>query len=157
MAVTLIEGFDLYNGVGDNIGFKTKWLPSSEAGHSLVAGRFGGQAYRYAYSAYLGEGVTFGPAMKHDLVRGITEVHDFGAGRATQEPVFVRRPGAAVEDEGWILSYVYDAESGLTDVVILDAQSFSAPPVAVIRLPVRVPFGFHGGWVPDLDGESNGA
>lgn len=46
MAVTLIEGFDLYNGVGDNIGFKTKWLPSSEAGHSLVAGRFGGQALR---------------------------------------------------------------------------------------------------------------
>lgn len=119
-----------------------------------INGRFGGQAYRYAYSAYLGEGVTFGPAMKHDLVRGVTEVNDFGGGRATMEPVFVRKPDAVAEDDGWILSYVYDAERGLTDVVILDAQAFTDAPLAVIRLPVRVPFGFHGGWAPDLDAAS---
>jgi carotenoid cleavage dioxygenase len=89
--------------------------------------------------------------MKHDLIKGTTEVHDFGAGRVTLEPVFVRKPGAATEDEGWILSYVYDATTGLTDVVILDAQAFGDEPVATIKLPVRVPFGFHGGWAPDVD------
>jgi carotenoid cleavage dioxygenase len=87
--------------------------------------------------------------MKHDLERGTTEVHDYGPGRMTAEPVFVRKPGATAEDEGWILSYVFDPERNQSDVVVLDAQDFAGEPVATVRLPVRVPFGFHGGWAPD--------
>jgi carotenoid cleavage dioxygenase-like enzyme len=93
--------------------------------------------------------VAFGPAMKHDMQRQTTEVHDYGAGGMTAEPAFVRKPGAAAEDEGWIMSYVYDPERDLGDFVILDAQDFAGAPIATIRLPVRVPFGFHGGWAPD--------
>ena len=33
--------------------------------------------------------------------------------------------------------------------MIIDAQDFTAPPVATIHLPVRVPYGFHGNWIPD--------
>jgi len=80
---------------------------------------------------------------------GTTEVHDYGRGRMTSEPVFARKPGAAAEHEGWILSYVYNPKRNLSDVVILNAQDFAGEPVATIRLPVRVPFGFHGGWAPD--------
>ena len=47
------------------------------------------------------------------------------------------------------MSYVYDAAGDRSDFVILDAQSFTAPPVAVVHLPCRVPFGFHGNWMPD--------
>jgi carotenoid cleavage dioxygenase len=42
----------------------------------------------------------------------------------------------------------------LSDVVILDAQDFDGEPIATIRLPVRVPFGFHGGWAPDVNAAS---
>ena len=87
--------------------------------------------------------------MKHDLQRGTTEVHHYGPGRMTSEPVFVRKPGAAFEDEGWILSYVCDPERDLSDVVILDAQDFAGELIATIHLPVSVPHGFHGGWAPD--------
>ena len=90
-----------------------------------------------------------GPAIKHDLERQSSEVHDYGPGRVTAEPVFVPRPGAVAEDDGWILSYVYDAGRDRSDVVILDARDFGGDPVATIHLPVRVPYGFHGGWVPD--------
>ncbi|UVT15874.1 MAG: carotenoid oxygenase family protein [Nitrospira sp.] len=114
-----------------------------------INGRYGGQAYRYVYTAYWSDDVVFGPAMKHDLQSETTEVHDYGPGRMTAEPVFVRKPGAVAEDEGWILSYVYDPKRDLSDVVILDAQDFTGEPIATIRLPVRVPFGFHGGWAPD--------
>ena len=114
-----------------------------------INGRHGGQAYRYIYTAHWGDDVAFGPAMKHDVQRQTTEVHDYGPGRKTSEPVFVRKPGAAAEDEGWIMSYVYDPKRNLSDVVILDAQDFAGDPIATIRLPVRVPFGFHGGWAPD--------
>jgi len=114
-----------------------------------INGRHGGLDYRYIYTAHWGERVTFGPAMKHDLQRGTNEVHVYGRGRMTSEPVFVRKPGAVAEDEGWIMSSVYDPERHRSDIVILDAQDFSGEPIATIRLPVRIPFTFHGGWVPD--------
>ena len=60
----------------------------------------------------------------------------------------LRRPRRG-EDDGWVMSYVYDAATDRSDVVILDAQDFTGEPVATIHLPVRVPFGFHGSWVPD--------
>ena len=33
--------------------------------------------------------------------------------------------------------------------MILDTPDFADDPLATISLPVRVPYGFHGGWVPD--------
>jgi hypothetical protein len=42
------------------------------------------------------------------------------------------------------MAYVFDAERNASDVVILSAQDFAGPPLAVVELPVRVPFGFHG-------------
>ena len=42
-----------------------------------------------------------------------------------------------------------DPQRDLSEVVILDAQDFAGEPVATIRLPLRVPFSFHGGWAPD--------
>jgi carotenoid cleavage dioxygenase len=65
------------------------------------------------------------------------------------EPVFVPRRGGHAEDDGYVLAYGYDAERNTSDVVILSAQDFAGPPLAVVDLPVRVPFGFHGSWVPD--------
>jgi carotenoid cleavage dioxygenase-like enzyme len=71
-----------------------------------INGRYGGQPYRYVYSARWGNDVAFGPAMKHDMQRQSTEVHDYGPGKMTAAPVFVRKRGATAEDEGWIMSYV---------------------------------------------------
>jgi carotenoid cleavage dioxygenase-like enzyme len=114
-----------------------------------------GRPYRYGYGAGFGTGVEHGPALKHDLAAGTSAVHDYGPGRVTLEPLFVPRspdaaadPGA-VEDDGWVMSYVYDGSTDRSDVVILDAQDFTGDPVAIVHLPVRVPFGFHGNWVPD--------
>lgn len=110
---------------------------------------FGGKEYRYGYTTAVGDSARMGPAYKHDMTTGRTETHDYGAGCMTLEPVFVARRGAIAEDDGWVLSYVYNGERDASDVVILDAQAFSDVPVATISLPVRVPFGFHGNWVPD--------
>jgi len=52
----------------------------------------------------------------------------------------------ADRDEGYVLSYLYDERSGKSEVQILDATRFAEGPIARIRLPVRVPFGFHGSW-----------
>ncbi len=111
--------------------------------------RLTGRRHRYGYGAVVREPFVHGPIVKHDLDAGTREVHDFGPGRMSLEPVFVPRAADAAEDDGWLLSYVYDAGTGLSDVVILAAQDVAGDPVATVHLPVRVPFGFHGSWVPD--------
>ena len=96
----------------------------------------------------MGEHFDFGPICKVDVETGEVERHDVGAGRSAMEPVFVPRSADAAEDDGWLLSYVYDAVTDTSDVVVLEAHDLAADPVAVVHLPRRVPFGFHGNWVP---------
>jgi carotenoid cleavage dioxygenase-like enzyme len=110
--------------------------------------RLTGRKHRYGYGALV-DALEHGPIVKHDLDAGTSEVHSFGAGRSSMEPVFVPRPGGTAEDDGWVMSYVHDATTGLCDVVILDAGDLTAAPVATVHLPARVPFGFHGSWAPD--------
>lgn len=87
--------------------------------------------------------------LKHDLDRGTTEGHDFGAGHMPGEFVFVPRAGSRAEDDGWLMGYVYDATRDTSDLVVLDALDVTGAPVATVHLPRRVPFGFHGSWIED--------
>jgi carotenoid cleavage dioxygenase-like enzyme len=108
-----------------------------------------GKPYRYGYTVALTEGFLSRGIYKHDLVEGRTEVHEEGDHRSFLEPVFVSSGKDADEDEGWILAFVHDQERNQADVVILNPQDFAAAPIATIPLPARVPFGFHGNWLPE--------
>jgi carotenoid cleavage dioxygenase len=70
------------------------------------------------------------------------------AGRRVSEVVFVPDSHAAGEDEGWLLGYAYDAMTDRSELLVLDASDIGAGPVGRVRLPGRVPAGFHGIWVP---------
>ncbi len=59
-----------------------------------------------------------------------------------------RAPDAG-EADGWVLTLVYDATSDSSSLYVLNAQDMMGEPQAVVRLPQRVPAGFHGNWVPD--------
>jgi carotenoid cleavage dioxygenase len=111
--------------------------------------RLTGLAHRFGYAVERGgDRGAETSLVKYDLRGGVTTVHDFGAGRAPSEPVFVPASPTAPEDEGWLLTYVYDAARDTSDLVVLDAEDFTGKPVATIALPQRVPFGFHGSWLP---------
>jgi carotenoid cleavage dioxygenase-like enzyme len=58
------------------------------------------------------------------------------------EPVFAGRPGRESEDDGAILSVVFDGASGRSFLLVLDAASFEEQ--ARAEVPHHVPFGFHG-------------
>ena len=61
------------------------------------------------------------------------------------EPVFVGRPGREREDDGVILSVVFDATDCRSFLLVLDAHSFTER--ARAQVPHGVPFGFHGQFV----------
>ncbi|MGJ6960667.1 carotenoid oxygenase family protein [Streptosporangium sp. G11] len=119
--------------------------------------------HRYGYAAVIGEmnEVAMPPVdgplpdeafdnalIKHDYDRGVAEVHRFGRGATVGEGVFAAAgPG---EDDGYVLAYVHDPDRDAADLVILSARDFTGEPVARVHLPVRVPLGFHGSWLPDL-------
>ena len=112
-----------------------------------------GQPYRYAYALalpaethpqLLGASALY----KHDLAAGTRETHDFGPGRLPGEFVFVPAHAEADEDEGYLIGLVIDTLNETSDLVILDARAFAGPAVASVRLPHRVPPGFHGNWLP---------
>jgi carotenoid cleavage dioxygenase len=108
-----------------------------------------GRPYRFGYTAAFGSGLAMGGLFKHDLRDGKRELHHEGPARRFMEPVFVPRSADAAEDDGYVLAYLHDAATDRSDVVILHAQDFAGGPLATIQLPDRVPFGFHGSWVPD--------
>lgn len=51
-------------------------------------------------------------------------------------------------NSGWILSICYDGERNVSEVVVLDAANICSGPVARAELPVVIPHGLHGTWVP---------
>jgi carotenoid cleavage dioxygenase len=111
-----------------------------------------GKPYRYAYALEIPSGIEAGvigstTIMKHDVMTGQKHVHDFGAAHYPGEFVFVPRSGEAGEDDGWLIGLVVNMGNETTDLVILDARNVEAAPTARIRLPHRVPPGFHGNWI----------
>lgn len=110
-----------------------------------------GQPYRYLWTMALPAELDpqfVGTALyQHDLETGTRQVHDFGPGHHPGEFVFIPAAADSAEGEGWLMGLVVDRAAEATDLVILDASRVAAPPVASVRLPHRVPPGFHGNWI----------
>lgn len=73
----------------------------------------------------------------------------------TQEPRFIPRAGASSEDDGYLVAYMFDEsqldEEGearpdaVSELWVIDARTMRDV-LAKVRLPQRVPYGFHGNW-----------
>jgi len=87
--------------------------------------------------------------VRYDLDGDRSTTHDFGGDRVAGEPVFVPRDGSNGEGDGYLLTYVYDKPTDSSEFVVLDATDVAREPIARVPLPQRVPFGFHGSWLPD--------
>ena len=89
----------------------------------------------------------FGRFIKYDFVKDSREVYELPAHEFGAEPVFIPAANATSEDEGYLISYVYDQATNGSSVQILNAQQITEGPIAKVMLPQRVPYGFHGSWV----------
>ena len=114
--------------------------------------RFGLKQHRFGYTSEVlpaGEANLHGATLKTDFETGTVEAYEYGPGRGGAEPVFVPKADGTAEDAGWLLTVAYDATTDSSDLCVLDAEDLGRGEVARIALPQRVPFGFHGNWVPD--------
>ncbi|KAL6655771.1 hypothetical protein ACP70R_006597 [Stipagrostis hirtigluma subsp. patula] len=76
-----------------------------------------------------------------------TEYHWLGRDEFCSGAAFVPRVGGSHEDDGWIISFVHNEKTSISEVHIIDARRFEDAPVAKIILPQRVPYGFHGTFI----------
>jgi len=114
--------------------------------------RFAGLPYRHGW--YMANLRDTNPLMQDaiahiDLKTGKRAVRMLDLGDAAGEPVFVPSSVSAPEGDGYIITLVYRAATNTSELLILNAQDIPGEPVAVLKLPRRVPAGFHGSFVPD--------
>ncbi|KAM1097201.1 hypothetical protein ACFX13_014949 [Malus domestica] len=70
------------------------------------------------------------------------------------EPFFVAREPEnpnVEEDDGYVVSFVHDEKTGESKFLVMDAKSPQLDIVAALKLPRRVPYGFHGLFVKESD------
>jgi len=114
--------------------------------------------YRYGYSLVVDEKndsperieQAEGGIRKYDLQTGAVDSWLPGNALEAAEAVFIPAGNdGGREDDGYLASFVYDRNRDTSAFCLFDATRVAAGPVARVTLPVRVPVGFHGVWVPD--------
>jgi carotenoid cleavage dioxygenase len=87
-----------------------------------------------------------GAILKYDRLTGERTEVDLGRGCLPGEPVFVPAEGGTDEDDGYLMTFVYDSSTDASRFVVLDAKTMDDTPIGSVDLP-RIPFGFHGSWI----------
>jgi carotenoid cleavage dioxygenase len=109
-----------------------------------------GRPSQHAYSPHIAPApeLLFDGFVKYDTTTGASETHLYGDARYGGETVFAPRVGAsAADDDGYVLTFVTDAATGDSEVIVVDAQRPADAPVCRVRIPQRVPIGYHSWWI----------
>ncbi|MEN9218680.1 MAG: carotenoid oxygenase family protein [Gloeomargarita sp. DG_2_bins_126] len=110
-----------------------------------------GRAYERVYLGVAADPLANAPLqgiMRLEPETGRQKMWLAGAQGFVGEPVFV--PKGDAEDQGWLLTVVYNAARQCSDIVILDAETMTA--VATLHLQHHIPYGLHGSFTPEYFG-----
>lgn len=108
-----------------------------------------GRDYRYVYMGAAHNETGNAPLQgitKIDLSTGDRLISSFAPKGFVGEPIFITKPDATQEDDGWLITVVYNAQRHASDLVILDATNLAT--VACLELKHHIPYGLHGSWTP---------
>ncbi|KAL2473805.1 putative 9-cis-epoxycarotenoid dioxygenase NCED5 [Forsythia ovata] len=107
-----------------------------------------GRKTRYAYLAIAEPWPKVSGFAKVDLSSGQVEKFIYGDEKYGGEPYFVPNWDGE-EDDGYILSFVHDENAWKSELQIINGRSLNLE--ASIKLPSRVPYGFHGTFISSRD------
>ncbi|KAG0483753.1 hypothetical protein HPP92_011837 [Vanilla planifolia] len=128
-------------------------IPPGEPQINLEAGMVNrnnlGRKTRFAYLAIAEPWPKVSGFAKVDLATGKTHRFLYDEGRYGGEPYFLPREDAVeagnLEDDGHVLSFVHDERTRRSELLVVNASDLKLE--ATVRLPSRVPYGFHGTFV----------
>ncbi|EOA30163.1 hypothetical protein CARUB_v10013279mg [Capsella rubella] len=103
-----------------------------------------GRKTKFAYLALAEPWPKVSGFAKVDLATGEVKKHLYGDNRYGGEPLFLPGEGGE-EDEGHILCFVHDEKTWKSELQIVNAVSLEVE--ATVKLPSRVPYGFHGTFI----------
>ena len=143
---------------GRSNGFQREYLDDLVAEFPRIDERYTGRRNRCGFYACHAtprarddsQSVLYDSLARFDFDTGKRSLYTLPTGDVVSEPVFVPRDEGSAEGDGWLLAVVWREQERRSDLLVLDATDLPAGPVAVARLPHRVPFGFHGTWRPGL-------
>ncbi|RVW34911.1 9-cis-epoxycarotenoid dioxygenase NCED1, chloroplastic [Vitis vinifera] len=109
-----------------------------------------GRKTQYAYLAIAEPWPKVSGFAKVDLSTGDVQKYQYGDQRYGGEPYFVHKdPTSEREDDGYILAFVHDEKTWKSELHIVNAMNLQLE--ATVKLPSRVPYGFHGTFVNSED------
>ncbi len=85
--------------------------------------------------------------VKFDLDTGRYQAFSEGPHFWYSEAPFAERDSPKSEDDGYLVSYVWNPNESRSEIQVFDAQAIGDGPVARVLMPQRVPNGFHATWV----------
>ncbi|KAI3457562.1 hypothetical protein Pfo_014225 [Paulownia fortunei] len=87
---------------------------------------------------------------KVDLFTGEVKKFIYGDEKYGGEPLFLPRdPKSEAEDDGYILAFTHDEKAWKSELQIVNAMTMKLE--ATVKLPSRVPYGFHGTFINAKD------
>ena len=111
--------------------------------------RYAGKPYRYVYSTATVPGwFLFNSCVKHDLRTGESWQITLPDGRYASESPFAPRVNAKDEDDGYLVSFIMDQNTGTGECILIDCKRFADGPVCRIALPHKPCSGTHSVWAP---------
>jgi carotenoid cleavage dioxygenase len=128
-------------------------LDDTAAEFPRVDNRSLGRKARYSYHQRIAPSPTllFDGVVKYDLAAGRSDVHRYPRGWFGGETVFCPRAGSSAEDDGYLCTFVVDEASGQSELYVIDARDVTREPLARVKIPQRVPTGYHAWWVSDAE------
>ena len=137
---------------GASASFTTERLDQQASEYPRLDERYTATQHRYGYFATTpsetGRAAMFDRLARVDFNHPRIERFSLPAGDFASEPVFVPRSAHGAEGDGYLLAVVYRGREQRSDLIVLDAPHIEAGPLATAHLETRVPFGFHGNWLP---------
>lgn len=112
-----------------------------------------GRPYRYLYigAGHAPEGnAPLQAILKLDFTTNQRQLWSAAPTGYVSEPVFVPRPEATGEDDGWVLTVVYNSRTHRSDIVILDGRDLNKGPIAQLHLNHHIPYGLHGSFTANV-------
>jgi carotenoid cleavage dioxygenase-like enzyme len=121
---------------------------------------FHGVKSKYSYHQRIpllhegGHTLRFTGLVKYNNETGQRSQWDYGAGVFGSEAVYASKPGAtrsSAEDDGYVITLVTDSKDWTSRALVFDATDITQGPVARVKMPHRIPIGFHANWARGED------